>query len=423
MTLARTNAFLSGVVCLLLGGLIALVLLGGELPFLPETESSEPEGEVHSLLVDTFPAERLDSFEIRRIYTGVTRAKRSLDLGFARSGRIEKILAEKGDAVSEGDVLAELDTNRLEVQKEAIEDAIDERESSPRGGPPAPGTSETDLKMVEIDLDDSVLKAPFDGRIASRMASEGAMASPGHPVFRIVQRDELEAWIGVPVDVAERLYEGEIHTLDIGGEEVVAPISSILPEVDMTTRTRTVVFTLDEEDSRKRLPGVTVRLVITRTIEQTGFWVPLSALTRETRGLWSVYTAEKDEENARRIGRHYVEVLHVEGDMAWIRGTIEEGTKIVSSGTYRVVPGQKVHLAGEEPVSEPEPDPQPEPESEREPEPPPVPPANAGSDATPEDKGEQGQDPEAAGDGEEGPGESADEGEGEEEASPGEERQ
>ncbi|MEX2578005.1 MAG: HlyD family efflux transporter periplasmic adaptor subunit [Verrucomicrobiales bacterium] len=344
MSLQKTNVVLSALVCVLVGGLIGAVLLtgrnGGNGPAFDEAAEARPK----TLTVNTEIAEPGTSYSVRRVYTGVTRSKRTVDLGFSRAGRISGVFADKGERVEEGALLAELDTSRLEIQRSQLENALSA--SSPPGNS---GVSETDLKMVEADLEDSILTAPFDAVVAEQRMSVGSMASPGAAVFRLSQIDELEAWIAVPVEVAEAMGREDSHELEIGGETHRAEVTTVLPEVDLTTRTRTIVLTLDDNSSSRHLPGQSARLELEREIEsdRPGFWIPLTALTRQTRGLWALYAIERDDDGAATVSRNFVELVHVEGDRAWVRGTPEGELEFVSDGTSRVVPGQKVKIKGD----------------------------------------------------------------------------
>jgi multidrug efflux pump subunit AcrA (membrane-fusion protein) len=195
-------------------------------------------------------------------------------------------------------------------------------------------------------LEDSVLTAPFAGEISSQQMTVGSVASPGMPVFRLVGGDQLEAWVGVPVEVADELEQGEFHDLKLGEKTHSTPVTAILPEVDQSARTRTVVFTFDKSVSESHRAGEVVDLTLTRSKSVRGYWLPLTALTRETRGLWSAYIVEGEGEEAK-VARHFVEVVHVENDRAWIRGTLDGDVEVVADGTHRIVPGQPVEIKDE----------------------------------------------------------------------------
>lgn len=342
------NNALCFLVCLLLAGLIAAVLLTAKRT--GDDLAGGPTRELVTVSVETTTVAPGESFELPREYTGILRAKNSVDLGFSRAGTVSEILVEVGDQVAEGDIIAKLDTRRLELQKEKIDEALDASQSS--GGRAGGGVTEADAELVEMDLEDSVLRAPFDATVSARQMSVGAVASPGMPVVRLVQDRELEAWIGLPVEVAASLESGETKELVIAGKTCAATVVSVLPEVDQTARTRTVVFSLDGDGAVDRRPGEVVRLTLARIEEEPGFWVPVSGLAQESRGLWSVLAVVDDPSGGKILERQLVEAIHVEDARVWVRGTLDGETEIVATGLHRLVPGQKVNVVGEESIAE-----------------------------------------------------------------------
>ncbi|MCA9007595.1 MAG: HlyD family efflux transporter periplasmic adaptor subunit, partial [Planctomycetaceae bacterium] len=64
------------------------------------------------------------------------------------------------------------------------------------------------LEDNQVDLDDTVLKAPYSGRVSKRYADEGTVIFPNAPLFRLVEDQQLEAHIGVPVEMAVHLKHG-----------------------------------------------------------------------------------------------------------------------------------------------------------------------------------------------------------------------
>ena len=79
-------------------------------------------------------------------------------------------------------------------------------------------------------------------------------------------------------------------------------------------------------------------------MEQTerGAWLPIAALSESQRGLWSAFVVEPAEGGAQVVRRAELEVLHVETDRAFVRGTLEPGAAVVVSGAHRLTPGQAV---------------------------------------------------------------------------------
>lgn len=196
------------------------------------------------------------------------------------------------------------------------------------------------LASLELDLEDSVLRAPFEGRIAARLHDEGAVVAVGRPVLTLVEDRHLEAWVGLPVEAAAALEDGQIE-LRVGTRRLAGLRPDLLPELDPDTRTLTAVLALGPEDAAELHPGQVARLHVTRRVEREGFWLPLDALTEGSRGLWSCLVVQPEGELAR-LERADLEVLHLDGERALVRGTLLPGDRVVRSGTHRIGAGQLV---------------------------------------------------------------------------------
>lgn len=195
---------------------------------------------------------------------------------------------------------------------------------------------------IDVDLRKSKLIAPFDGTVARRLADDGTVVEAGQSVFRLVEDQVLEAWIGLPAHAAMQLPEGSSQRLKIHGEHFSATVAGRFPEVDPATRTRTVVLRLDAAAARRVVHGQVVRLELKDTVEADGFWLPSTSLTKGSRGLWTALvvegeagTSDATEISSLRVARRDVEVLHTESDRVLVRGTLNPGDQIISGGTHR----------------------------------------------------------------------------------------
>ena len=193
------------------------------------------------------------------------------------------------------------------------------------------------IESLRLDLDKSVLVAPFDGVIARRIVDEGTFAAAGSPILRILEAGGLEARIGIPVRDAPLLEEGGRFDLKVEGKSYEAEFRAVLPELDPRTRTRTAVFDLSPTTSRQLVSGQIARLRIEERTDLDGYLVPVGALVKGRRGLWAAYVSREG-----RIERRDVEVLHSDGAVALVRGTIEKGEELVVGGAHRVAEGQRV---------------------------------------------------------------------------------
>jgi DNA-binding NarL/FixJ family response regulator/multidrug resistance efflux pump len=196
---------------------------------------------------------------------------------------------------------------------------------------------------LEITIAKSTIKAPFSGAIALRYFDQGTVVETGKPVIRLVEDSQLEVKIGVPVDLAAKLSSDSQQAVEIGGKTYPAKVKSILPEVDPATRTRTVILKLAANATVS--PQQIARLPITQTVATEGYWLPVTALVKSDRGLWSCYavaTTDSNNPNSKRVERKLIEVLDTNGEKVLVRGTLKEGDAIITKGTQRLVPGQLV---------------------------------------------------------------------------------
>ena len=207
---------------------------------------------------------------------------------------------------------------------------------------------EANIASVDVDLNKSTLKAPFDGIVSAQSVDEGAVVGAGQTVMRLVESVAPEARIGIPTQAASRLQSGDTVTVTLGAERYSATVKALLPEIDPDTRTQIVVFQLEPGAIGRLNPGQTARVELSETLPTSGLWLPTEALTQDLRGLWSAYAVVPAEPASELDGEAYqvqpkaVEILHQESNRVLVQGALQGGDRIVASGVHRLVPGQQV---------------------------------------------------------------------------------
>ncbi len=196
--------------------------------------------------------------------------------------------------------------------------------------------------QIEIELHDSTLVAPFAGWITRRFLDEGVIVSPGQAVLELVEEEPWEVWIGVPPEVAQELQPGSAHPLLVSDATYHGCVRCVLTDLDRSTRTRTAILTLNESTQGRVVPGQLARIRVQRQISTPGYWLPLGGLTRDTGGLWSLLVAQPDGQAGHQVARRLVEVLHTDGDRAYVRGTLADGELAILQGVHRLALGQAV---------------------------------------------------------------------------------
>lgn len=348
--------------------------------------------DLSSVPVVTVVARLLDGYEVEERYAGQVAARRTSSLGFSRGGLISRITVEEGDKVAAGQTLASLDMRVLEARMVELETELDERRSNLAAATErmnlaatiesrrvqlarqdfvsqesfdAAVTShkvaiadrnaaasairrvEASLSSLDVDLALSQLTAPYAGTIVARHVDEGAAVTAGQAVVDLIETGVLEFRVGVPVATAVTLTVGAGYVGVIGGREVQCRLTGVLPQVDAETRTVTAIFALPVDD-KAPLPGQIGHLQVARTLATSGYWLPLAALTESHRGLWAAYVLEPDLDAAAGIGtvsRRELDLLHVDGDRAYVTGVLRDGERVIADGVQRLVPGMRVREA------------------------------------------------------------------------------
>lgn len=210
--------------------------------------------------------------------------------------------------------------------------------------------------LLQIELSDSVLRAPYAGRISKRYYHEGTVIQKSDPVLQLLEHGRLTARIGVPLDAAASLPAGAETSVDVGGTDYSATVAARLPALSETTRTATIILDLCDDAACDLMVGQVVHLDLQQTIDEPGCWVPTSALSRGTRGLWSCLAVSETKpmpgssDAAALIGRlqkQDVEILHAGEASVYVRGTLRADDRIVRDGTHRVVQGQWIEILDE----------------------------------------------------------------------------
>lgn len=364
-SLAKALVFLLVLVLIAAGlGAFAFALRSEEGP---KVAKAEPV----PISAETVEVSMQGGFALDETFTGLVAPRRTSQLGFTAGGRIDRLHVDIGDRVEEGQTLARLDTRNLRAQLAAaeaqIEDVIAARDlalrtverqrtlrndghvSQQRVDEAAAQASSADARLgvaraqadaLRVQIDLARIRAPFAGTITQRFFDEGAIAAPGAPVFELVETGALEARIGVPASALAGLETGETYALRIEGEQIPARLRSVTGVVEARQRTVTTVFDIIQPDGVPA--GAVARLPLERAIEEHGLWVPVTALTASSRGLWSVLVAAPDGNNRYLAQSRLVEIVHTDGPRAFVRGALNDGDQVIVDGLHRITPGQPV---------------------------------------------------------------------------------
>ncbi|MCE2573558.1 efflux RND transporter periplasmic adaptor subunit [Motilimonas eburnea] len=312
-------------------------------------------------------------FTIDRQFVGSVFAKQNANIGFELAGKIADLVANTGERVTKGSVLASLDTELLQIERDELyaqlaqtdadivlvkanlnrlnslqkkgytsDQSVDELKAKQKSLFANKARINASLAANQTRIEKSQLIAPFDAQVGQRLVSQGQVVSAGSPVFELLQLSDQEVRIGLPVRLIDKLdHSLNQHThATIAGQTV--PVSLITKGASVDPATRTVQLRFAIDDNFSFIPGQLAYLNLVEQQPQSGFWVPLSALTDGLRGTWNVFVLVQQEEQAWQIERRDVRVAHANQDAAFIYGAIQDQERIIATGLHKFVPGQHV---------------------------------------------------------------------------------
>ncbi|HKJ17268.1 MAG TPA: efflux RND transporter periplasmic adaptor subunit [Xanthomonadales bacterium] len=310
-----------------------------------------------------------ESYLLEREFAGEIRAGQSSELGFELAGQVTELLVDEGEEIYAGQVLGNLDNKLLKAERNELNaqsaelqaelattrrdlqrieslqagNLASERERDSLAGQVQVLEASVDrinalLKANDIRLEKSVLRAPFDSRIARRHIDSGMVVNAGAPVFSLVETGQNELRAGVPLQLAETLSPGDLVDVRVGQQLTTGLVVQVGAVVNRATRTRAVRVSVPEN----RAPGEIAYLRLGVAMEVAGSWLPDTAVTEGLRGTWVVYAAVPEGDGQAVLEARSVVIHHATADQLFVSGAVSEGDLVVSTGLHRFAPGQAV---------------------------------------------------------------------------------
>lgn len=134
------------------------------------------------------------------------------------------------------------------------------------------------LELAQQQLQDTTLRAPFDGAIQARAAGLGEFLAAGTPVVMLVRTDPLRLRLEVPEREAPGVRSGQLVRIHVEGDtnSCAGRIARLSPAIN--EQNRMLIIEADIPNDGSLRPGVFVRGDIVTKEQDEGLAVPSSAL-------------------------------------------------------------------------------------------------------------------------------------------------
>jgi len=265
------------------------------------------------------------------ILPGDTRAYYDATIFARTSGYLKEIMVDIGDHVTDGQVLATIETPDLDDQLVAVKAKLDElkaqvhvaettlsfaKVSFQRWDADDGSVSKQERDQKKSELDAAVAKleaaraqvalgqadvqrletiekfkevrAPFSGTVTERHVDPGELITAGStsnttPLFKIVRIDKVRVMVDVPQNLAPEIKSGMVAVATYAGREFPGTVERTSSSIDMISRTLKVEVVIPNPD-HALLPGAHLQVALHAARGGAQLQVPASALMFRTKG-------------------------------------------------------------------------------------------------------------------------------------------
>ncbi len=316
--------------------------------------------------------------QMRRL-SGTLNAVKTASLSFEVGGKVAEVGANLGDHVKKGAVLAVIDAAPYRLNVSAARGALQEARAALReaennysrqkqlfdkgwiaqaaldnivatldSARSSVDIAQAQLDLMERDLADTKMLAPYDGRITSRTIEPSQQVSAGQLVFEIEGQGGLEVSVLVPETIIQQVHDGQTMTVTFSGAENLtaqARVTEIGPRAE-ASNAFPVTLGLDRDYPSLR-SGMSAEVNFTfEGRGRTGYTgktvkVPLTAILPGNDQDALVFVFDPD---TGTVSRRTVQTENIIENEVLLSSGLEEGEIIATAGVAFLRDGQKVRL-------------------------------------------------------------------------------
>ena len=238
----------------------------------------------------------------------VLSVEHQVDVATQRDGAVVSVARDEGSDVKKGDVLAQLDDRTLQIALAKARDDLqvaqnnvkykqselkaktaaferqrklhdlglssqadlDQADFEAKGAEydmhsweATAESSQEEIKRLEIELDQTLLRAPFNGAVVGRYVREGEQVAKGDKCFRVSQLTPLQVQFQVPEATGRRPARGARVGLSLvtdPGRALSATVVKVSPVVDPSSDSYSVTAELSGRGTADLRPGMAVQV-------------------------------------------------------------------------------------------------------------------------------------------------------------------
>lgn len=318
---------------------------------------------------------------IQRSYPGSVRAARRVDLSFQVGGPLIELLADEGQEVQQGQTLARIDPRNFATDLRNAEGQLARAHASLvsakseydrimriRNSDPGAASESMLVKRKEAvdtitadiasltalvesaknNLNDTNLKAPFDGIVSRRYVDNFQEIRAQEPILSLDYLGNIEIVVDIPETLMARV--NNQRPIDLVAEFAAFPgkryplsTKEFSTRADASTQTYQIVLEMERPKDINILPGMTATVTgstISTPSHTASFVIPAYAITANDNGTAQVWIV--DEKNMTVHSRPVTTGSLSGHDSITIKKGLENGDVIAITGVSMLKDGMKI---------------------------------------------------------------------------------
>jgi multidrug efflux pump subunit AcrA (membrane-fusion protein) len=255
----------------------------------------------------------------------------------ARHAEAEQQL-ERARRLAARNLVSKEDLERAETQLQTARAAHDAAVAAERQLRAEIAAREAALRGSTRELQDAVIRAPFEGVVAERMVSQGQFVAAQTPVMRLVRLQPLRLTVEIPERFAPGIHAGQVMSVRTDAfpdKPIEGRVTRISPDVNLKSRAFSVEADVPNADGALK-PGTFARVKVATNQVDKALVVPVTAV--QTRyGTSVVFVVRNDT-----LAAAEVKLGDRLGPRVEILDGLDSGATIVAENVEGLAAGMKV---------------------------------------------------------------------------------
>ena len=287
--------------------------------------------------------------------SGTILPNESVDIKPEINGLVTKVNFKEGQYVTKGTPLLYLNDNELQAQYQRLQytqKLVQTQESRQKQLLAREAISQeeydivlnqyntalADIRLVQAQLEKTVIRAPFNGLLGLRQVSEGAVINAANIIVRIVNIDPIKLEFSIPERYAGLVTVGSsiYFSSESSTEEVEGKVYAFEPQIDAATRT-IKLRAQSPNKSSKYLPGMFVKIRFVLDVKEDALLVPAESVIPELSG-YKVFVVGADGKAEQRM----IEIGTRTDTQVQVISGLKEGDLVLTTGVMQVRQGMPV---------------------------------------------------------------------------------